>query len=91
MLGIPGTWYEVRRCVFDCCIGRVNIIPGSGVPCNNAVVVRPPAAAVRQPHTYTVATGAQIDASRRGKKGLKSCRDLNLGVYRSGEGGEELA
>ena len=30
-----------------------------------------------------------LDASRRGKKGLKSVRDTNEGKYRSGEGGEE--
>ena len=34
-------WYEVRRCVFNCYIGSVNV-----------VVVRPPAA-VHQPRTHT--------------------------------------
>ena len=47
------TWYEVRLGVFDCCVGRVNV-----------VVVRFPAAG-RQPHahtTYTVATGTKARA-----------------------------
>ena len=35
------TWYEVRRCMIDCCIGRENIVE-----------VRSPA--VQQPYTYTV-------------------------------------
>ena len=39
-------WYEVRRCVFRCwCVGGENVI----------VVARSPSAALRQPHTYTIA------------------------------------
>lgn len=33
----------------------------------------------------------QSDASRRGKKGLKSSRDKNEGMHRGGEGEEEPA
>ena len=35
------TWYEVRRCVFDCCLGRGNVD-----------VLR--FAAVHRPHTHTL-------------------------------------
>ena len=36
-------------------------------------------------------SGTQFDASRRGKKGLKSSLDKNEGTHRSGEGGGEPA
>ena len=44
------TWYEIRRCVFDCGTGH-----------ENDVAVRSPAA-VHQPHTYTVAAGTNAGA-----------------------------
>ena len=43
------TWYEVRRCVFDCCIGRENVI-----------VVR--YLAVQHVHTCTTTTGTKARA-----------------------------
>ena len=33
----------------------------------------------------------QFDASRRGKKGLRSCHDRNEDTYRGGEGEKERA
>ena len=66
--------------MFDGCIGRVDI-----------VVVRPPAAAEHQPHTrYTVTTGAQFDARRRGNKGLKPSRDKKKTRTAMGRGEKSL-
>ena len=59
-----------------------HVIPGGGViHCHTLSLL-----------SYTVCSRvgfARFDASRRGKKGLKSSRQKHEGVYRSGEGGEE--
>ena len=46
------TWYEVRPCVFDCCIGRETVD-----------VAR--SRAVHQPHTYAVTSGSKAELETR--------------------------